>query len=139
MGAPGQIRAYNVVTGEHVWTFHTVPQPGEYGYGQGNEDIRRHDPPREMVSLEDYRRRHAQYKLDPDLHHRHLRHPGGAVWDAHAFAGDVWGVGAPDHDPDEDTVQEMPPPPKSARNNGQARPAPSTGRRAEYQRFASFT
>ena len=32
MGAPGQIRAYNVVTGEHVWTFHTVPQPGEYGY-----------------------------------------------------------------------------------------------------------
>jgi quinoprotein glucose dehydrogenase len=32
LGAPGQIRAYDVVTGEHVWTFHTVPQPGEYGY-----------------------------------------------------------------------------------------------------------
>ena len=32
LGAPGHIRAYNVVTGEHVWTFHTVPQPGEYGY-----------------------------------------------------------------------------------------------------------
>lgn len=32
MGAPGQIRAYDVLTGKHVWTFHTVPQPGEYGY-----------------------------------------------------------------------------------------------------------
>ena len=32
LAAPGHIRAYNVRTGEHVWTFHTVPQPGEYGY-----------------------------------------------------------------------------------------------------------
>jgi quinoprotein glucose dehydrogenase len=32
LGAPGHIRAYNVVTGKHAWTFHTVPQPGEYGY-----------------------------------------------------------------------------------------------------------
>lgn len=32
LGAPGHIRAYDVVTGGHVWTFHTVPQPGEYGY-----------------------------------------------------------------------------------------------------------
>src|SRR5690606_37628055 len=31
MGAPGHIRAYNVITGEHVSTFHTVPQPGQYG------------------------------------------------------------------------------------------------------------
>ncbi len=30
--APGDIRAYNVVTGEKVWQFHTVPRPGEYGY-----------------------------------------------------------------------------------------------------------
>jgi Glucose dehydrogenase len=29
---PGHIRAYNVITGELVWTFHTIPQPGEYGY-----------------------------------------------------------------------------------------------------------
>jgi quinoprotein glucose dehydrogenase len=32
MAAPGHVRAYNVVNGELVWTFHTVPQPGEYGY-----------------------------------------------------------------------------------------------------------
>ena len=30
--APGYIRAYDVHTGEIRWTFHTIPQPGEFGY-----------------------------------------------------------------------------------------------------------
>ncbi len=30
--SPGHIRAYNVLTGAIEWTFHTIPQPGEYGY-----------------------------------------------------------------------------------------------------------
>ena len=30
--APGHIRAYDVRTGKLIWIFHTVPQPGEYGY-----------------------------------------------------------------------------------------------------------
>jgi quinoprotein glucose dehydrogenase len=30
--APGHIRAYNVVTGIQQWIFHTIPQPGEFGY-----------------------------------------------------------------------------------------------------------
>ena len=29
---PGDIRAYDVLTGQLVWTFHTVPHPGELGY-----------------------------------------------------------------------------------------------------------
>ena len=29
---PGDIRAFNVVTGELAWTFHTIPHPGELGY-----------------------------------------------------------------------------------------------------------
>lgn len=29
---PGDIRAYNVITGKMAWIFHTVPHPGEYGY-----------------------------------------------------------------------------------------------------------
>ncbi len=29
---PGYIRAYNIVTGKLEWTFHTIPQPGEFGY-----------------------------------------------------------------------------------------------------------
>ena len=30
--APGDIRAFDVRTGTRVWTFHTVPRPGEFGY-----------------------------------------------------------------------------------------------------------
>ena len=30
--APGDIRAFNVKTGKLVWTFHTIPHPGEAGY-----------------------------------------------------------------------------------------------------------
>jgi quinoprotein glucose dehydrogenase len=29
---PGDLRAYDVITGKLVWTFHTVPRPGEFGY-----------------------------------------------------------------------------------------------------------
>jgi quinoprotein glucose dehydrogenase len=29
---PGDIRAFDVRTGKIVWTFHTVPQPGEFGH-----------------------------------------------------------------------------------------------------------
>ena len=31
-GTPGHIRAFDVNTGEMRWIFHTVPQPGEFGY-----------------------------------------------------------------------------------------------------------
>ncbi|WP_409013243.1 PQQ-binding-like beta-propeller repeat protein [Dyadobacter sp. CY343] len=30
--APGDLRAFNVRTGKLVWTFHTIPYPGEFGY-----------------------------------------------------------------------------------------------------------
>jgi quinoprotein glucose dehydrogenase len=36
--APGDIRAFNVITGELVWTFHTIPYPGEFGYETFPED-----------------------------------------------------------------------------------------------------
>jgi quinoprotein glucose dehydrogenase len=29
---PGDIRAFDVITGKVVWTFHTIPYPGEVGY-----------------------------------------------------------------------------------------------------------
>jgi len=28
---PGDVRAYDLRTGRLVWTFHTIPHPGEYG------------------------------------------------------------------------------------------------------------
>ena len=35
---PGDIRAYDVRTGRLVWTFHTVPHPGEFGYDTWPKD-----------------------------------------------------------------------------------------------------
>ena len=35
---PGHIRAYDVVSGKLVWTFHTIPQPGEFGYDTWPKD-----------------------------------------------------------------------------------------------------
>ena len=31
-GSPGDIRAYDAITGALRWTFHTIPHPGEFGY-----------------------------------------------------------------------------------------------------------
>ena len=35
---PGHIRAFNVRTGELAWVFHTIPQPGEFGYETWSPD-----------------------------------------------------------------------------------------------------
>ena len=35
---PGDIRAYNVRNGHLVWTFHTIPHPGEFGYDTWPKD-----------------------------------------------------------------------------------------------------
>jgi len=35
---PGDIRAYDVLTGKMVWIFHTVPHPGEFGYDSWPKD-----------------------------------------------------------------------------------------------------
>ncbi|MFY0650571.1 MAG: PQQ-binding-like beta-propeller repeat protein [Cyclobacteriaceae bacterium] len=36
--APGHIRAYDVLTGEKKWIFHTIPHPGEFGYETWGKD-----------------------------------------------------------------------------------------------------
>jgi quinoprotein glucose dehydrogenase len=35
---PGHIRAFNIISGKLEWTFHTVPQPGEFGYDTWPKD-----------------------------------------------------------------------------------------------------
>jgi quinoprotein glucose dehydrogenase len=37
-GAPGDTRAFDVRTGKHVWSFHTVPVPGELGHDTWLDD-----------------------------------------------------------------------------------------------------
>jgi quinoprotein glucose dehydrogenase len=36
--APGDIRAYDVHSGKLRWSFHTIPHPGEFGYGTWPKD-----------------------------------------------------------------------------------------------------
>ena len=36
--SPGDIQAYDVRTGEHVWSFHVVPREGEFGYDTWPEE-----------------------------------------------------------------------------------------------------
>jgi alkaline phosphatase D len=57
-------------------------------------------PENEIVTLTDYRLRHAQYKGDPDLQEAHRQHPFVCVWDDHESANDAWRDGAENHDPD---------------------------------------
>ncbi|MEO8315097.1 MAG: PQQ-binding-like beta-propeller repeat protein [Pseudomonadota bacterium] len=38
MSPPGDIRAYDVLSGKLAWTFHTVPRPGEFGYDTWPKD-----------------------------------------------------------------------------------------------------
>jgi len=40
--APGDIRAYDVRTGAHVWSFRTIPRKGEFGAETWPEDARAH-------------------------------------------------------------------------------------------------
>jgi quinoprotein glucose dehydrogenase len=35
---PGDLRAFDVVTGKLVWTFHTIPHPGEFGHDTWPKD-----------------------------------------------------------------------------------------------------
>ena len=68
-------------------------------YGTGSELGRELKPPGELVSLADYRARHAIYKRDPDAQLMHRTHPMIAVWDDHELANNAWIGGAQNHDP----------------------------------------
>lgn len=60
---------------------------------------RQSDPSHETLTLDDYRRRHAQYRTDKDLLVLHANHPMIAVWDDHELANNAWSGGASNHDP----------------------------------------
>ncbi|TQJ51322.1 alkaline phosphatase D family protein [Phycicoccus sp. SLBN-51] len=83
--------------GDYIYEYGT----GQYAHGKSNRVIRPHEPTHEMVSLADYRQRHAQYKTDPDLQALHASVPWITTWDDHETANDAWSGGAENHQPDE--------------------------------------
>jgi len=74
--------------------------PNSYGMNSAVAGERPHDPPHEVVSLADYRRRHAQYKTDPQAQAAHARAPWIVVWDDHETANDSYMGGAQNHSPE---------------------------------------
>ena len=72
----------------------------EYGIGEyGDVPDRDPVPPHEMVTLEDYRQRHAQYKGDVDLQAVHQQYPMIVIWDDHESTNDSYQDGAGDNQP----------------------------------------
>ncbi|KRA31024.1 hypothetical protein ASD81_16130 [Nocardioides sp. Root614] len=62
---------------------------------------RGHLPIHETVTLQDYRMRHGQYRLDANLQAMHAKHAVIAIWDDHEIANDAWREGAENHGPGE--------------------------------------
>jgi alkaline phosphatase D len=61
---------------------------GDYIYegpGTGADRVRDHAPASELLTLNDYRTRHAQYRTDPDLQAAHAAFPWLMTWDDHEF------------------------------------------------------
>ena len=90
----GELTAYRAIAEDEV---DLVVHLGDYLYEEpkGPHPV---DPPGVTVTLEDYRRRQAHTRLDPDLQALHLRHPMAFVWDDHDTADNAWRHGAKAHD-----------------------------------------
>ncbi len=82
---------------------------GDYYYEYGAQvydtpnppEGRVHEPAHEIVTLSDYRARHAQYRSDPNLQAVTAAMPLIALWDDHETANDSWRDGAQNHDSSE--------------------------------------
>lgn len=72
--------------------------PGVYGDNSLN---RTHLPAKELLTLQDYRSRYAQYRLDEQLQKIHQNAPFIAVWDDHEIANDTYSEGAQNHQEEE--------------------------------------
>lgn len=102
----GHFHAYDAMARDEAIdvVLHTGDYIYEYGDGEWGDDTaevigRPHDPPREIVTLDDYRRRHAQYKSDAGAKAMHAAHPFVAFWDDHETTNNPWKGGAGNHQP----------------------------------------
>lgn len=104
----GYFNAYEVMSADKDIEFvlHLGDYLYEYGVdGWGGKESqqlgREHQPSHEIVSLADYRERHAQYKSDPASRLMHAAHPLICIWDDHESANNPFLHGAQNHQHDE--------------------------------------
>lgn len=80
---------------------------GVYSNERMTEELgRKVDPKGEVIAIDDYRRRYALYRSDPDLQAVHAAHPFICVWDDHEIANDTWRTGAENHNEGEGPFDE---------------------------------
>ncbi|MBT0567880.1 alkaline phosphatase D family protein [Williamsia sp. CHRR-6] len=81
--------------GDYIYEYKVGEFAGKFGV------VRPHEPRHEIISLQDYRIRHGQYKTDPDLARLHAKLPWITTWDDHESANDSYKSGAQNHNPGE--------------------------------------
>ena len=64
------------------------------------------DNDKEIIKLDDYRKRYALYRSDADLQAAHQRYPFIVIWDDHELSNDTWEAGADNHQEDEGSFIE---------------------------------
>jgi alkaline phosphatase D len=103
----GFFNAYDAIAKDSAIdiVLHTGDYIYEYGHDGWGDDVantigRRHEPANEIVTLSDYRTRHAQYKRDAGSQAMLAAHPLIACWDDHEVANNPWVGGAQNHQPD---------------------------------------
>ncbi|EGQ8143920.1 twin-arginine translocation signal domain-containing protein [Vibrio parahaemolyticus] len=107
----GYFHVYHEILNQHEQSpFDVVLHLGDYIYeygtgGYASEDAaalgREPSKGSECITLDDYRKRYAQYRQDADLQALHAKLPMIAVWDDHELANDTWKNGAENHQDDE--------------------------------------
>lgn len=82
----------------HLGDYIYETAPGEFGTNASTAILGRyHEPANEIISLEDYRSRYKQYRLDKNLQLAHQKKPFICVWDDHEIANDAYKDGAANH------------------------------------------
>jgi len=109
----GFFNAYDVIARDpdvdivaHLGDYIYEYSEDSYGGETGKRIGRVHEPRHEIISLDDYRTRHAQYKTDAGSRAMHGRHPLIAIWDDHEAANNPWMDGAENHQDDEGSWYE---------------------------------
>jgi len=80
--------------GDYIYEYGLIGYASQLAFAIDRES----QPPHEILTLDDYRRRHAQYRTDTDLRAMHAKLPVIAVWDDHDLADNAWSGGAANHD-----------------------------------------
>jgi len=76
----------------HLGDYYYEYGAGTYDSGSDIETGRRHVPEHEIITLEDYRLRHGQYRSDLSLQGVTAKMPMIAIWDDHETSNDSWKV-----------------------------------------------